>query len=215
MSFRTDACKHELTGQPLTPDNFTASSAPSTVESIKETSSDLSAKVFTVASASTHHGGGPSHNIHEASDAHTMEEAAETAASEAKKATETVQDAVSDALNATTRAFSAMDLGSVTPEITLPKMSGGGKQYKSDSRPLDAEEKRGVWLLGGIVGLGLVFGGDGPNFFRGNKKRDGKKGHGGSASAASAGEGGNKVKGDAQWEKASAAGVVGHGARKD
>jgi hypothetical protein len=90
------------------------------------------------------------------------------------------------------------------PEVGLPKSNGGGSDghgFTRIERPLDGEEKRGLWVLGGIVGLGLLLGG--PR----RKQKAARRAQGHDESFG--------VQGDAIWQQASGAGVVGHGARKD
>ena len=98
------------------------------------------------------------------------------------------------------------------PEIHLPKSNGGGGEYKPPKEGLNQEERRGLWVLGGIVGLGLVLGGG-----RGEKKGSGsglKDKFEGAVDAAK-GMGSSGPKGDKDWEKASGAEIVGHGSRKE
>lgn len=92
------------------------------------------------------------------------------------------------------------------PEVAVPKLEAKQEEYKPPSRGLNDEEKRGLWLLGGIVGLGLLFGG--------SKKAPKDKHEHGKHAKHAAEAAGSVVKGDAEWAKASGAGVVGHGARK-
>lgn len=87
----------------------------------------------------------------------------------------------------------------------MPKSDGGGGEYKPPTNGLNDEEKTGRWVLAGILGLGLLLGGPEQERKKGNKGEHGKE---------RGPEEGKVVKGDAQWEQASGAGVVGHGARK-
>lgn len=98
----------------------------------------------------------------------------------------------------------------LVPEIGLPKSDGGkGEDYKPPSGGMSDEERKGLWVLGGIVGLGLLLGGSGRD-----KKGSALGSKVGSAVDAVKGAG-SGPKGDVQWEKASGAGVVGHGSRKE
>jgi hypothetical protein len=171
---------------------------------------------MTVASASTHLSGGPVSAVHEATDASKSE--LESKASEAKEAVESTFEGAGKTLASAVNSLASMKRTagefsrSFVPEINLPKTDDGkdGKkgEYKAPEKGLDHDEKRGVWVLGGIVGLGLLVGGLGSGSGAADKK-DKIKG----AVAAAVGREG--VKGDDKWAEASGAGVVGHGARKD
>ena len=105
---------------------------------------------MTVASASTHHAGGPSHALHEAADSTAVEstEPLEAAAKAAEEALSNVSEMMTS-------------LGTMIPEVGSPKGDAGGNggQYKAPNKGLDDEEKRGLWILGGIIGLGWLIGG--------------------------------------------------------
>ncbi|WVQ73090.1 hypothetical protein IAR50_002653 [Cryptococcus sp. DSM 104548] len=164
---------------PLTPDNFASNSA---LPSSSAPSTDP--KVLTVASASTHHAGGPVHGTHAPTDAHTLE------ASELPS----FEGFTSSIFNAPSAVWNALS-------FNLPQAEK--KDYKYEKRALNEQERTGAWILAGVIGAGLLVGGP-----KKEKKKSGEVGHGVEAVAT-------QVKGDAQWEKASGAGVVGHGSRKD
>jgi hypothetical protein len=90
-------------------------------------------------------------------------------------------------------------------EINAPDLKGKEQEYKASDKPLDAQERTGAYILGGIVALGLFLGG-------GSNKGEGKVKKAVEGVKGAVGAGG--VKGDANWEKNSGAGIVGHGARK-
>ncbi|WVQ83108.1 hypothetical protein IAT38_005246 [Cryptococcus sp. DSM 104549] len=179
---------------PLTPDNFQSNSAlPSSTPASKEP------KILTVASASTHPAGGPTHGVHDGTDAHTLE------------ATEDVISFPLPSLGAVglsvfrgpANAWRSLGLG--LPEVGAPSVEGSG-EYKYEKRPLNEHERTGAWVLAGVLATGLVLGGS----------KSGKKDkHGEHGIVDAAKEKASKVKGDAKWEQASGAGVVGHGSRKD
>ncbi|TYJ58441.1 hypothetical protein B9479_000647 [Cryptococcus floricola] len=166
---------------PLTPDNFASNSALPSSSSPSE-----APKVLTVASASTHHAGGPVHGVHGNTDAYALE------ASELELPS--FSGFTSSILNAPSAAWNALS-------FSLPKAEK--KDYKYEKRALDDHERTGAWILAGVIGTGLLVGGP-----KKEKKSHGDVAHGVEAAAS-------QVKGDAQWEKASGAGVVGHGSRKD
>ncbi|OCF37224.1 hypothetical protein I316_01131 [Kwoniella heveanensis BCC8398] len=186
---------------PITPDNYAA--AP--VSQPPEPSSSPLAKVLTVASASTHLSGGPVHGVHESADAHSIE-----AAGPSLKDIPSFTDAVSSIFSAPGRAWTSV--GVKFPEVHLPPAPEGSKaQYKREQRGLNDQERTGTWVLAGVVGLGLFLGG-------GSKKSKSTSGAALKDTAqelADKAKGVKTVKGDANWAKASGAGVVGHGTRKD
>ena len=112
-------------------------------------------KVMTVASASTHPAGGPQHAVHEPSDSHSQD-----IASESKDDGPAPTPSFSSLLSAPGRAWKATGLSESLPEVGMPK---GGKsgEYRRPDRGLNDEEKRGRWVLGGIIGLGFLLGGSG------------------------------------------------------
>ena len=176
------------------PDNFRAPP-----EDVKETSSTSTPKVVTVASPGTYIGGGPTHALHEAVDPYTLEEAEEAVES----GIQSLSSTISSALSAPARAIKSADIASGLPTIGSPTGFADAKEkYEPSGKKLDSDERRGLWVLGGIIGFGLLFGGS-------KKKKDQSHDDGHSAKAAGG------PKGDAAWEKASGAGVVGHGKRKD
>jgi hypothetical protein len=198
-----------LIRQPLEPDNFRSKvdSKPADQQEGKDDVPDP--KILTVASASTHISGGPVSAIHET--AEQLSEAASNLdlAPAFKGAGESLASAVNSltGMSKTAGEFSR----SFIPEIGLPKPPKGGKgsEYKAPKEGLDDGEKKGLWVLGGIVGLGLLLGGpkkDNKGKGAGHLKDDIKN---------MAGMGKKGVQGDAEWEKASGAGVVGHGKRKE
>ena len=100
----------------------------------------------------------------------------------------------------------AKELAAKLPEVKVnaPDFKGKETTYKASDRPLDGEERTGAYILGAIVALGLVLGGGSSSKGEGAKEKLKK--------AAAGAVGG--VKGDANWEKNSGAGIVGHRARK-
>lgn len=192
----------------MTPDNFRSSEKTPTT---KSASSDAP-KVVTVASASTHHAGGPTHGIHESHDAHSLELSTKAEEfidelSSIAKGYPSLVSAANSVLTAPGKAWSSAGLSkSLLPEVAVPKLEAKQEEYKPPNRGLNDEEKRGLWLLGGIVGLGLLLGG--------SKKAPKDKHEHGKHAKHAAEAAGSVVKGDAEWAKASGAGVVGHGARK-
>ncbi|WVQ96450.1 hypothetical protein IAU59_003555 [Kwoniella sp. CBS 9459] len=188
---------------PITPDNYAASP----VAKPSEPEASPLAKVLTVASASTHLSGGPVHGVHESVDSHSLE-----ADAPSLKDLPSFTDAVGSVLSAPGRAWTSV--GVKFPEIHLPPAPEGSKaQYKREQRGLNDQERTGAWVLAGVVGLGLFLGGG---------KKDKSASHGGAKGLketaqelADKAKGIKTVKGDANWEKASGAGVVGHGTRKD
>ncbi|OWZ47132.1 hypothetical protein C356_02800 [Cryptococcus neoformans c45] len=172
---------------PLIPDNFSAHSYPS--------SASTDPKVLTVASASTHPAGGPVHASHDQSDAHSLEIAAEKLSSSVPS----LESIATSMLCAPVAAWSS--LGLQIPKVGVPQ--GGSSEYKYNSRGLNQDEKRGAWILAGLIGAGLLLGGP--------KKDKASAAHEESHAETQA----KRVVGDAKWAQASGAGVVGHGARKD
>jgi len=200
----------------MTPDNFRSNAALSSSSKSAPKEEESLPKVVTVASASTHIGGGPTSAVHEAGDAHTIEVTAEEAAAkaselvdEAAKNIPGLASAFSNFLSAPVKAWSNAGLStSLLPEIGSPKgLHKAEGEYKANDKPLDGEQKRGAYVLGGIVLFGFLIGGP-----KSSKKEKHHKLETDLARAAGAAGG---VQGDAQWAKASGAGVVGHGHRKD
>lgn len=89
-------------------------------------------------------------------------------------------------------------------EVNAPDLKGKETTYKASDRPLDGEERTGAYILAAIVTLGFVLGGGSSSKGEGTTEK--------LKQAAKGAVGG--VKGDANWEKNSGAGIVGHGARK-
>lgn len=169
-------------------------------------------KVLTVASASTHLSGGPVSAVHESGDSAQIDEN-DKELGELKPNFEGAGKALASAVNSFTgMSKTAGEFSRVLiPQIGLPKSEGGkGEDYKPPSGGLNDEERKGLWVLGGIVGLGLLLGGS-----RKDKSGSGVGSKVHSAVDAVKGSGGGGPKGDAEWEKASGAGVVGHGSRKE
>ena len=108
-------------------------------------------KILTVASASTHPAGGPQHAVHEHTDAHTHE----TSNEDLPAALPSLDTAITSVISGPRRAWKASGLGSSLPEIGMPELKDGGA-YKRPDRGLNNEERRGLWVLGGFVGLGLL-----------------------------------------------------------
>ncbi|WWC62499.1 uncharacterized protein I303_105095 [Kwoniella dejecticola CBS 10117] len=184
---------------PLTPDNFSSGVATDSAPSLS------APKVLAVASASTHLEGGPVHGTHESYDAHELEKGGPSL-----KDLPGLGEALTSVLTSPARAWS--NAGIRLPEINLPKSSGSKQEYKSEKRGLNDDERRGVWVLAGVLGLGLAFGGGGSSKAKHEKslKEKAQEAVGGSGIP-----GAKVVKGDAKWEKASGAGIVGHGSRQN
>ncbi|WWC88723.1 uncharacterized protein L201_003636 [Kwoniella dendrophila CBS 6074] len=196
---------------PITPDNFSSGVT-------KDSAPSLSApKVMTVASASTHLEGGPVHATHQSTDAHSLENksSSENEPSSSKDIP-SLGEALSSIINAPGKAWSGAGI-KVLPEINLPKSpEGKEKEYKSEKRSLNDDERKGLYVLAGILGLGLTLGGSGGSSSKNkksltNQAKDLKDKVGNAIPGSSS----YTVKGDANWEKASGAGIVGHGSRKD
>ncbi|WVF68933.1 hypothetical protein IAT40_003707 [Kwoniella sp. CBS 6097] len=187
---------------PITPDNYAA--APVSEPPVESTPPGL-AKVLTVASASTHLSGGPVHGVHESADSHSLEASNEPSLKDIPSFT----DAIGSVFSAPGRAWSSV--GVKFPEVHLPAAPEGSKaQYKREQRGLNDQERTGAWVLAGVVGLGLFLGGG-----KKDKKATSSKLKETAQELADKAKGVKTVKGDANWEKASGAGVVGHGTRKD
>ncbi|WVR06397.1 hypothetical protein IAU60_003428 [Kwoniella sp. DSM 27419] len=186
---------------PLTPDNFAAKST----EASSSTEATSEPKVLTVAGASTHLSGGPQHATHDLTEK-------ESDSMPSVKDIPGLVEVLTSVVGSPVRAFNS--IGVRMPEVHMPKMEGGG-EYKREQRGLNDQERRGAWVLAGVVGLGFFLGG-------GKKDKKDKAGKGMMDGAmdqahdlADKAKGVKTVKGDAAWEKASGAGVVGHGHRKD
>lgn len=161
-------------------------------------------------------GGGPSHAIHNdliPSTPESASEAADAASDAAKK--------LVDALPSLTSVLSAVALSPVKgvhslakalPPIGAPssELKAENKEYKANKDPLNADEKKGMYIFGGIVALGLALGGDWSGKSKAGKGVKEKVGDLVDKAKGTAGA----VKGDENWEKASGAQVVGHGLRK-
>lgn len=195
----------------MTPDNFRSDKQLPEANQKSQGSDTPTPKVLTVASASTHLSGGPVSAVHESSDSATLDaQATDSSQGDLTPNFEGAGKSLASALNSltgmskTTGDFSRVFI----PQIGLPKSGGGGGEYKAPKGGLDSDERKGVWVLGGIIGLGLLLGG--------GSSKDSKKGLKSKVKDAVDGvKGSGGVKGDAEWEKASGAGVVGHGSRKD
>jgi len=187
---------------------------------------------MTVASASTHISGGPVSAVHNSTDSadadsHETKDKSDSNSKSASKSdsksksseSKNKSDSESEASAGESLAHAVNHLTnlsknagefsrSLIPEIGLPKPPKGKRsEYKPPSKGLDDQEKKGLWVLGGIVGLGLLLGGP---------KKDKKGGEGGKLGHLVEKVTGEKgVQGDEEWAKASGAGVVGHGSRKD
>jgi F0F1-type ATP synthase membrane subunit c/vacuolar-type H+-ATPase subunit K len=142
--------------------------------------------------------------VYDAGDAHTIEttvKASEDTMSGLAKDLPSLGSAINTALAAPGKAWSTAGLSkSLIPEIGLPK-GGAKEEYKLPNKGLGPDEKRGVYILAGIVGLGFLVGGSGKGKVAEKAEHAVKSERG--------------VKGDARWAKASGAGIVGHGVRKD
>ncbi|KAF8610230.1 hypothetical protein BDV93DRAFT_517385 [Ceratobasidium sp. AG-I] len=130
-------------------------------------------KVVTVASAATHIGGGPSHAIHESSDAHAIEQ---NTSKGSKKGTSSAGIGALLSELGIPLSFDFKQPGRVVGEIlepmaavSLPKIEEDASNAKDAQRELNPEEQKGLWVLGGIVAGGLLLGGFG------NKRSPSKK----------------------------------------
>ncbi|KAI9634976.1 uncharacterized protein MKK02DRAFT_28082 [Dioszegia hungarica] len=204
---------------PLEPDNFRSNRELPEADA-PPTSSDVPSgpKVVTVADQTSTPSGGPSHAAYD--DLPTPPSAEEAAAAASEAADKLIAALPSLGSVLTTIAHSPIravtGVASVLPPIGMPKgeLKAENKEYKANSEPLDKEEKRGMYIFGGIVALGLALGGDWSGKGKGKKGDHGKDGKGLKGKVGELVEGAKGVKGDKEWEKASGAGVVGHGARK-
>ena len=190
---------------------------------------------MTVASASTHLSGGPVSAVHNSTDSAEADNKESKSGSDSKSESKSDSESASKSKSSDSKDKSKSDAEasageslahavnhlttlsenageftrSFIPEIGLPKPpKGKGGEYKPPSKGLDDQEKKGLWVLGGIVGLGLLLGG--PKKEKKNHGEGGKLGH-----LVDKVKGEKGVQGDDEWAKASGAGVVGHGARKD
>ncbi|CAE6436952.1 hypothetical protein ACGC1H_004459 [Rhizoctonia solani] len=115
-------------------------------------------KVVTVASAATHVGGGPSHAIHEAVDAYALESEAGGQSIGIKGLLEELGISLNfnfkDTANETTNEL----LKPVASGISIPRVEKDTANVKDSMRELNEEERRGLWVLGGIIFGGLVLG---------------------------------------------------------
>ncbi|KAF8309960.1 uncharacterized protein EI90DRAFT_3102876, partial [Cantharellus anzutake] len=135
---------------PYLPDNFLSKEKCST-QAHPERSTP---RVMTVASASTHHDGGPSHNLHEAGDAHLFE------VGEHGQHEYGASDTPSPGHGSNKMLFSLDSLPgeilevSGIPKISLPflKVSESEAQPGTRSSELDGEHRKGLFVLGGILG---------------------------------------------------------------
>lgn len=164
---------------------------------------------MTVASASTHLSGGPIHAIHESSDSH---------AQDTKDSSESAQPdfagagvALASAVNSVVGAGKILgEFGrTFVPTVGLPQSGKSSGEFKPSGKGLNDEERRGAWVLAGIVGLGFLLGGGG-----GKDKKSLKDKASEAADKVKNAAGAGGVKGDEKWAKASGAEVVGHGTRK-
>jgi hypothetical protein len=177
---------------------------------------------MTVASASTHLSGGPVSAVHNSTDsaeADTKETKSKSDSKSKSSDSKSKSDSDAEASAGESLAHAVNHLTNLSknageftrsfiPEIGLPKPpKGKGGEYKPPSKGLDDQEKKGLWVLGGIVGLGLLLGGP--------KKEKKNHGEGSLGHLVEKVKGETGVQGDDEWAKASGAGVVGHGARKD
>lgn len=126
-------------------------------------------KVMTVAPEETMPGGGGvSHAIH---DDHVLPQETESAI---KSSIDSSISSLEEAVGKT----GGSGISSLFPSEKEGQKSSGSSskagesqsgEYKDSQEPLNGEEKRGAWILGGIVAAGLFFGG-------GKKEKKAKKG---------------------------------------
>ncbi|CCO28065.1 Replication factor C subunit 2 Short=Replication factor C2 [Rhizoctonia solani AG-1 IB] len=115
-------------------------------------------KVVTVASAATHVGGGPSHAIHEATDAHALESKAGNQSIGIKGLLEELGLSLNFNFKETANDTANEFLKPVASGISIPSVGKDTSNVKDAQRELNQEEKQGLWVLGGIVLGGLVLG---------------------------------------------------------
>lgn len=125
-----------------------------------------------MASTATHIGGGPSHAIHEFSDAHTIED--DTPKGRGGGSPAGVKALFTELGIPLSFDFkqSSRVVGEILEPVrafSLPKIEKDASNAKDAQRELNAEEERGLWVLGGIVAGGLLLGGFG------NKRSPSKK----------------------------------------
>jgi hypothetical protein len=135
------------------PDNFSSNDK---LESSKKEEEVKSPKIMTVASAATHHGGGPSHGLQAAKDAYEHEDEAAKAAAEALKDLPSLGQALTGIVTAPGRAWSAIG---IKPEIKLPEAPKEEVKFKKIESEMTDEEKKGRWWLAGILVAGFALGG--------------------------------------------------------
>ncbi|ORY28475.1 hypothetical protein BCR39DRAFT_534834 [Naematelia encephala] len=193
---------------PFVPDNYRSNALLETVDNAVKKAEEALPKVMTVASASTHPAGGPTHGVHSSSDAHTHEVSSTEVEETVGQTFGSFESTVSSLLSAPVKAATSAGL---VPAVGWPKLKDDSKsagEYKADpSEPLNEQEKTGAWALAGLVGLGLWLGGPSKKT-KGKGKKSGEHQEGNASVVAG-------TKGDAKWEQASGAGIVGHGGRKD
>lgn len=143
--------------QPSEPDNYTTS---------RQREDKFPAfhepNIITAAALSTHLGGGPSHGsgaddvqLGEAGDSMSSLPASQDVSSAVEDVRKTIEHE-GGRLAAEIEEATGIRFGGLGSGI---EGKGGAEEYKFEDRELDAEEKRGLIVLGGIVVGGLVLGG--------------------------------------------------------
>jgi len=133
-----------MDGQPFLPDYYNSQRSQ-----LEESESESARpRVLTVASASTHVDGGPSHSLFETTDAHTFEGDMALAGLQPSKPRGLLKGLVED-----------LDF----PQLALPsssteRVSPSEESSEPPHTELNDKEKSGLYLLTGIVAGGWLFG---------------------------------------------------------
>jgi hypothetical protein len=149
---------------PFAPDHYNSINEPTPYEAVGATPIEpVIPQVLVVAGAATHHGGGPSHSLHdgnESSDRHEHAQRSEVA-SESKPTTPggIWRDLADDIGLPTELRARKLTEGQQAAFDSLIETTNTTHDEKSHSRNLDKEEQRGVWLLLGLLGGSWLLGG--------------------------------------------------------
>lgn len=116
---------------------------------------------MTVSSAATHGDGGPQHALHETVDSGNIDDVSDASASASSSTKgDYLLPTLSIADLGILRALGGVDSAGLglADAIKFPSLRGG-KEYKGEGeRPMSYDEKKGVWILAGILGGGFLLG---------------------------------------------------------
>lgn len=121
--------------------------------------------MLVVAGAATHHGGGPSHGLHdgnESSDRHEHAQGFEAASESKSKPTTSGgiwRDLADDIGLPTELRAGKLTEGQQAAFDSLIETTNTTHDDKTHSRNLDKDEQRGVWILLGLLGGSWLLGG--------------------------------------------------------